>query len=84
LSSLIAFFLQHLDEEEERVRPALRDLSTTEELINVAKTAMSVTSEQAKARNEASSVYLVLFFTNSSLLALQFAVFDEGSSSTQK
>lgn len=49
LNRFIAFFLPHLDEEEERVQPALWDLSTTEELIDVAKTAISVTSEQAKA-----------------------------------
>lgn len=49
LNRFIAFFLQHLNEEEERVQPALWDLSTTEELIDVAKTAISVTSEHAKA-----------------------------------
>jgi hypothetical protein len=49
LNRFIAFFLQHLNEEEERVQPALWNLSTTKELRDVAQTAFNVTPEQVKA-----------------------------------
>jgi ribosomal protein L12E/L44/L45/RPP1/RPP2 len=41
--------LRHLNEEEERVQPALWNLSTTKELKDVAQTAFNVTPEQVKA-----------------------------------
>jgi len=49
LNRFIAFFWQHLNEEEERVQPALWNLSTTKELMEVAQTAFNVKPEQVKA-----------------------------------
>jgi hemerythrin-like domain-containing protein len=49
LNRFITFFLQHLNEEEERVQPALWNLSTTQELIDVLQKAINTTPEQVKA-----------------------------------
>jgi len=49
LNRFVAFFLHYLDEEEERVQPALWNLSTTEELVDAVQTSFDVPPEQAKA-----------------------------------
>ncbi|MGZ4912660.1 MAG: hemerythrin domain-containing protein [Halobacteriota archaeon] len=48
LNRFITFFLHHLDDEEERVQPALWNLSTTGELIDAVRTSFDVPREQAK------------------------------------
>ncbi len=49
LNRFITFLLHHLDEEEERVQPALWNLSTTEELTDAVQTSFDMPPEQAKA-----------------------------------
>jgi hypothetical protein len=49
LNRFIIFFLEHLDDEEERVQPALWNLSTTEELVAAAERPVNASPEQWKA-----------------------------------
>jgi hypothetical protein len=49
LNRFIIFFLEHLDDEEERAQPALWNLSTTKELVAAAERPLNASPEQWKA-----------------------------------
>ncbi|MDD1721707.1 MAG: hemerythrin domain-containing protein [Euryarchaeota archaeon] len=68
LNRFIAFFLHHLDKEEERAQPALWNLSTTEELTGAVQTSFDVPPEQAKA-----NLVMVIAATNVEELVSLFA-----------